>query len=77
MYKVLWQCEINRDGTVSRAVEPTDDNCNPVGVSSRCNKDKRCRDIIAVTSYGQKVRIARIYNPATGNYVNFAANIPP
>lgn len=77
MYKVLWQCEINHDGTVSRAVEPTDDDCNPIGVSSKCNKDKRCRDIIAVTSNGQKIRIARIYNPSTQSYVNFATNIPP
>ena len=77
MYKVLWQCELNHDGTVSRAVAPTDDNCNPIGVSSKCNKDKRCRDIIAVTSNGQKVRIARIYNPSTQSYLNFATNIPP
>ena len=29
MYKVLWQCEINRDGTVSRAVESEDDDSIP------------------------------------------------
>lgn len=77
MYRVLWQCEMERDGAVSRAVQPTDSACDPIGVSAHCNRDRRNRDIIAMTSNGLKVRIVRIYNPVTKNYVNFATNISP
>ena len=58
-------------------MQPTDSACEPIGVSARCNRDGRNRDIIAMTSDGLKVRIVRIYNPVTKKHVNFATNIPP
>lgn len=77
MYQVLYQTVIDENGCSERCVSPTDNDCLPIGVSHHYNRDKRNRDIIAITSQGYRLRIVRLWNPSGKYYVNLATNIPP